>query len=51
MDGLGERVNADLVCLGASSRGRLEKAVVGSVAAAVQAHSHRPVLLVKARPE
>lgn len=45
---LAERFDADLICLGSHGRGGLSRLVMGSVTNAVIAHTHRPVLIVKA---
>lgn len=42
-----ERFGADLICLGSHGRSGLSKAILGSVAQDVMAHSQRPVLVVK----
>ncbi len=42
-----ERFGVDLICLGSHGRGGLSRLVLGSVASAVIARSHRPVTVVK----
>jgi nucleotide-binding universal stress UspA family protein len=44
---LADRLDADLICLGSHGRGGLSRLVLGSVANAVIARTHRPVLVVK----
>jgi nucleotide-binding universal stress UspA family protein len=42
-----ERFGADLICLGSHGRSGLSRAILGSVAQDVMAHSRRPVLVVR----
>lgn len=42
-----ERLDVDVLCLGTHGRSGLSKTVLGSVAQAVLAHSHRPLLLAR----
>ncbi|HYG76517.1 MAG TPA: universal stress protein [Planctomycetota bacterium] len=43
-----ERLGADMVCIGSHGRTGLMKALIGSVAQGVLAHSKRPVLVIRA---
>lgn len=42
-----ERFGADLICIGSHGRSGLSKAILGSVAQEVMAHSHLPVLVLR----
>lgn len=42
-----ERFGADLICIGSHGRSGLSKAILGSVAQDVMAHTQRPVLVVR----
>jgi len=44
-----ERLDADLVCMGSHGRGGLGRALLGSVAQQMLAHSRRPVLVLRPR--